>query len=535
MMSTKSNVLITTSGIGERLGKLTKYTNKSLVKIGDKFAICHIIESYPSSTNFYITVGYLGQLVIDFLELAYPNIHFTFIWVDKYVGVGSSLGYSLLCARPYLLDQPFWFHCCDTIYTEVQFTKGQELKGNTLIVYSANNNQPYSSICIDVRETGKIAHIHNKGAKCFDYLYIGIAFVQDTCLFWKYLESAYEKNPDNSSLNDVAIFMEMNEKESVPFYYRVAQDWYDTGNPDSLKKTVEAFPKKYCVLEKDYESICFLQDRVIKFINDKELNSKRWTRGELLGDLTPRLLGYRDNFIAMELIQDGQPLSDFYSSNILQLLEWASEHLWISPIDNKEYLACCERFYIDKTISRIKQWKYLDKEINTINNVYCGNILDLIRREIPVDRIVNSRFCGFHGDFIMDNILLSESRGFILIDWRHEFDNVLERGDIYYDLAKLRHNLIFNHRNIESGLFEVIENTDNTVSVDLKCDWRFIKQVKDLEKYAETIMGLDIWKIRLITAIIWLNMAALYEDEKLSKFLFYFGKYNLWETLHSTV
>ena len=37
-------VLITTSGIGSRLGKLTDFTNKSLVRIGDKPAISHIIE-----------------------------------------------------------------------------------------------------------------------------------------------------------------------------------------------------------------------------------------------------------------------------------------------------------------------------------------------------------------------------------------------------------------------------------------------------------------------------------------------------------
>ena len=40
-------VLLTTSGLGSRLGNLTKFTNKSLVRVGDKPAISHIIESYP--------------------------------------------------------------------------------------------------------------------------------------------------------------------------------------------------------------------------------------------------------------------------------------------------------------------------------------------------------------------------------------------------------------------------------------------------------------------------------------------------------
>ena len=40
-------VLITTSGLGSRLGELTDYTNKSLVRVTDKPAISNIIESYP--------------------------------------------------------------------------------------------------------------------------------------------------------------------------------------------------------------------------------------------------------------------------------------------------------------------------------------------------------------------------------------------------------------------------------------------------------------------------------------------------------
>ncbi len=38
-------ILITASGVGQRLGDLTKYTNKSLVKVGKKPSISYIIEN----------------------------------------------------------------------------------------------------------------------------------------------------------------------------------------------------------------------------------------------------------------------------------------------------------------------------------------------------------------------------------------------------------------------------------------------------------------------------------------------------------
>ena len=37
-------ILITCSGTGSRMGEYTKYTNKALIKIGDKFSIDYIID-----------------------------------------------------------------------------------------------------------------------------------------------------------------------------------------------------------------------------------------------------------------------------------------------------------------------------------------------------------------------------------------------------------------------------------------------------------------------------------------------------------
>jgi NDP-sugar pyrophosphorylase family protein len=92
-------VVITTSGIGSRLGEFTKYTNKSLLRIGSKPAISYIIENYPADTSFVITLGYYGEQVREFLEIAYPDHSFEFVTVDQYEGGKSSLLYSLSQAK----------------------------------------------------------------------------------------------------------------------------------------------------------------------------------------------------------------------------------------------------------------------------------------------------------------------------------------------------------------------------------------------------------------------------------------------------
>ena len=86
-------VLITTSGLGSRLGDLTEYTNKSLVIVGNKPAISYIVEMYPKDTIFVVTLGHFGHHVKQFLNIAYPNRIFEFVEVPLYRGVGSSLAF----------------------------------------------------------------------------------------------------------------------------------------------------------------------------------------------------------------------------------------------------------------------------------------------------------------------------------------------------------------------------------------------------------------------------------------------------------
>jgi NDP-sugar pyrophosphorylase family protein len=105
---TPLKVLITTSGVGSRLGEFTTYTNKSLVKVGDKLALSHIVDCYPVETKFVITLGHHAEQVHDFLQLSYPEREFIFVTVPKYEGLGSSLGLSLLSAS-HLLQEPFIF------------------------------------------------------------------------------------------------------------------------------------------------------------------------------------------------------------------------------------------------------------------------------------------------------------------------------------------------------------------------------------------------------------------------------------------
>ena len=509
-------VLITTSGIGERLGDITKYTNKALVKIGDKYAICYIIDSYDNDTEFIITLGYFGNYVKQFLLLAYPDKNFKFVEIDIFVGKGSSLGYSLLKTINYL-QKPFIFHCCDSIILNKLVIDNTTNK-NILYVYPCENSNNYTNI---KGKNNIVSEINLKKHSEYDYIYTGIAYIHDFHSFWKYLQTNYDNNMYDTSLSDVNSIQLM-IKNNLLFNYNILETWYDTGNIESYAQIQNIFKPKYNVIEKHYESLCFLNDRVIKFINDTMINKKRAIRGEYLYPLTPKILGVSDNFISMELIV-GEILSESYEYGIIyKLLNWAIENLWNIKTINNDFINCCNKFYITKTIDRLHQMELLNNEKHIINGLKCNNVIKIIQ-DLPVNLLSTNEFTKFHGDFILDNIIKTEN-SFMIIDWRHEFDDQLYYGDIYYDLAKLRHNIFFNHSNILNGLF-TIEHINNEVIVDLKCNYFLIQQLIDFDKFVSD-NNYDINKIKIITSLIWLNMAPLYKGQ-LSEFLFYFGKYNL--------
>jgi hypothetical protein len=153
------------------------------------------------------------------------------------------------------------------------------------------------------------------------------------------------------------------------FKYIVLYNWYDTGNKQSYTNLQNHFKSSYDILVKPNESLCFFDNIVIKFINDIDINKKRFERGNILGNLAPKIINHSDYFIVMEKIE-GTVLSKYYKQGeIYRLLNWAKQNLWINGQKSDIFKKECYDFYIKKTNTRIKSLNFLDYEINIINGI----------------------------------------------------------------------------------------------------------------------------------------------------------------------
>jgi NDP-sugar pyrophosphorylase family protein len=512
-------VLITTSGIGSRLGELTDYTNKALIRIGDKPAISHIIEMYPNDTEFVITLGHFGDYVKQFLQIAYPNTSFTYINVDPYVGPGSSLGYSILQAKQ-SLQGPFIFNACDTILkSSKQLHPFLETVQNFCVGDLRDDTSQYSTLLVD---NNKVRKIKERGELNYDYAYIGLCGIKDYDSFWTQLEEAYRSNSGDFHLFEGDIINKMIEN-LIEFNLCETDQWLDIGNVGELEKTRQFFKTSAEVLEKKEESIYFYDNSVIKFFADDAVNNNRVIRASHLGTLVPPIISSSNNFYKYKKI-NGKLLSKSVTrKKFHELLQWANTNLWL-PKESESFNDLCKKFYVDKTESRIR--KYISKNGDSqrvINHEEVPPIKELFE-QVDVNWLCDGKPVQFHGDFILDNILETEE-GFCLLDWRQDFAGNLKVGDIYYDLAKLNHNLTVNHEIVNQKMFDSSHDNCYILCNSTLNDCRSI-----LQKFVIN-NGYDWKKVQVLTAIIWINMAPLH-DYPFNKFLFNFGKLNLKRSLN---
>ncbi len=523
MTENKYKVLITTSGIGQRLGELTRYTNKSLVRVGKKPVLSYIIESYPKDVPLVVTVGYFADQVKDFISLAYPERSVEFINIDKYQGEGSSLGYSMLQAKNHL-QCPFIYHACDTIVTDKIPTPDKNWIGG----YKGNDTSQYASWKII---NDNLLSFNDKGALDFDFIHIGLVGIKDYKIYWKNLEKIYKYNTNNSELNDCMVLVKMIENkkniEIINF-----STWFDIGNTNALNRAKKEIGDHFDNLDKNEESIFLFDNFVIKFFNDEKIVKERIERASILSNLVPNIDGKAKNFYRYKYIK-GELYSEVVNPTDFSIfLKWSQKNLWTKTkkVSNKKFKNTCRKFYHDKTIERIQKFlkdNAMEDEKHTINGEMVPKI-EHILKEIDFNWLSETSQSNFHGDFILDNIIKTK-KGYRLIDWRNNFGGLLYSGDIYYDLAKLNHNLIVNHDIINKNLFSVKNVKKNVIICDIMRKENLVACQSVLSKFLlENNYNSD--KIKILTAIIWLNMSPLHHHP-FNLFLYYFGKLNLWRAI----
>lgn len=187
-------------------------------------------------------------------------------------------------------------------------------------------------------------------------------------------------------------------------------------------------------------------------------------------------------------------------------------------------------FYYHKTMQRVEEFlsrkppEYCQETI--INGQTVAPIYDQLHNDYLWKRLeVVFETRNWHGDYQLENVIRSPiNPKYTLIDWRDSFAGS-EIGDMYYDLAKLYGSLTLPYYQLRS-----------TANYSIDFDGRRaiftapLPMGKAIKHFAEECArkAFHFDHIRLLTAIIQLNMAAVHEYP-LDDFLFFFSRLALYE------
>ncbi len=514
-------VCIPTAGIGSRLGDFTQYINKSLVSIANRPILCHLIEQFSDDVEFVIALGYKGHLVRQFIELAYPKRKFFFVDVLPYEGVGSGLGLSLLKCREYL-QEPFIFISCDTLVKEAI----PKPNHNWMAYSDVDDLTQYRTISLN---QNVIVDICEKGIQKDNLqAYIGLAGIQDYQTFWETMQKGGDSAISMGEVYGLRSLLK-NQINAYPF------TWFDTGNIKALEKAREVYkePNSPNILDKANEAIWFVGDKVIKYSDDNDFIKNRVKRVQYISDYVPQLLDIKTNMYHYQKVQ-GKVMSEVVTVPLFNKLLETCKTFWQTTKleDNslQSFQQTCRSFYEIKTRERVnlfyKNFKKIDsnERINDETMPKLSELLDNVDWGWMSEGLAGR----YHGDFHFENILWTTDEKFIFLDWRQEFGGSLTTGDIYYDLAKLMHGLIISHKLIVNNHFTVRWNS-NAIEYGFYRTQILVECERLFNHWLEA-QGYDVKKVRVLTALIYLNIAALHHYPY-SLLLYALGKKMLKEEL----
>lgn len=542
-------VFITTSGIGSRLGQYTEFMNKSMLKVGKKPVIAHIIDQYPSNFEFVITLGYKGDHIKQFLTIAYPNHKFTFVNVDKYQGEGTSQVYSQLQAKEYL-QEPFIYNDCDTIVENLaKQVDIENFNYDFLIGYNKISGLydgfDYDETSKDNVNSYKITKIYQKGASMATMAsYIGISGIYDWKTWWNCCERAV-KEVDYHILNDTYVYINYKEHFSNIKTF-IVDNWYDTGSVSGLITARKHFSSnkndQLNVLDKYDQSIFIVNNKVIKFFANDDMVKKIMTHTNVISKFMPKILDVTKNFFSYAFVPGNTSITNIDRVRFGDILEYYKENgLWDDKTSKYNFKKEQYDFWITRTKNRVNKFKKMFN-IEEDKNIFINGVK--IPKEFTVDYILDkiqeckewkeANWTSWHGDFTLENILIDNNNNYSLIDCRQGYGNELYCGDKIYDYVKMNMNLLFNFSSIYNNLYNIIIDEDNNkihVDILVNSESTYCKEV--LKRFVEAD-DISYDYIEMLTGIIFLDLCPLFEP-KLCKFLFYFGKYVLYSNMKNNL
>jgi len=501
-----TTVIIPTVGTGSRMNPFTTDLNKALLPYKNKPILAHIIDQFPKDSKFIIPVGHLSEQIRDFCHLAYADRDIIIVpildWLSNASGTSTTLK---KCA---FINEPFWYVPCDTYFNEpvsatedCYFIKHVDPSLSTL----------YTMFDLDQDRRIKETRFKEQLGSNWWAAFTGLMYIADfESFFWR-LEH---------SLSSEFVYSIIKGSKTTEL-----KSWMDFGNPESYKEALANTQKFDFTKKNEMTYIC--NNRVVKWWLDETIAEKKIDRIAPASGVYPDNCTRSGNWIGYDLFKGTTMYEHNDPGSFTLLLEWLDKTIWQPVFTNIEN--DCMGFYREKTLARIEAFKEKYPDRPKATKVDGVPINESLIEQIDWNFLAKKSAAGMmHGDLQFDNIIVNSGMEFKLIDWRHEFGDLVYFGDIYYDLAKLYGGFLVDYSKIKNGELG-ITRCENEVTLKIPQISNKTIYINELLSFARD-KGYNMKKIELLVPIIYLNMAPLH-TAPFDQALWYLGLKLLHEAL----
>lgn len=225
--------VIPAAGVGTRLRPHTHTRPKVLLHVAGKPILGHILDDLVELgiRRAVIIVGYMGELVREFVARAYPNLKVDFVEQEERLG----LGHAVSLVEPFVGDGPVLIILGDTVF-EADLRKVLEAGTSAIGVKAVEDPRRFGIVERDAK--GRITRLVEKPEQPTSNLAItGIYFFQRRAPLFAALREIQRKNIRTKGEFQLTDAMQIMVAGGEPLGTFPVEGWYDCGKTETLLET----------------------------------------------------------------------------------------------------------------------------------------------------------------------------------------------------------------------------------------------------------------------------------------------------------
>lgn len=228
--------IIPAAGKGTRMRPLTWSNPKPLIHVAGRPVLAHVIDSLLEADVDHITliVGYLGDAIVSWARIAYPQIKVDFAIQEKPDGLASAV----LLAEQYVTEDPLMIVLGDTLFSaDLSVLRGEV---RNMIVTSPVEDP--SRFGVVVMDGSRVAELVEKPSEFISNLAIvGVYYYANGRRLMEYCKELQKRDIKTRGEYQLTDAMQLMLQNEEPFGILDIDGWYDCGKPETLLETNREF------------------------------------------------------------------------------------------------------------------------------------------------------------------------------------------------------------------------------------------------------------------------------------------------------